>query len=66
MPSTTIQVDLEVREQLRALGRMGESYNDVIKRLLLATRQLPAVRAGARGPSEPARAPVWIPLRDKQ
>ncbi len=44
MPATTIQVDVEVRDRLRALGRMGESYNDVIKRLLLAARHLEPVR----------------------
>jgi predicted CopG family antitoxin len=66
MPTTTIQVDLDVKEQLRALGRMGESYNDVIKRLLVATRHLPAVRAEGRGPPDSGRTPTWIPLRDKQ
>jgi len=38
MTTTTIQVDVEVRDELRARGRMGETYNDVLRRLLIATR----------------------------
>jgi hypothetical protein len=38
MTTTTIQIDVEVREELRARGRMGASYNDVIRELLAATR----------------------------
>lgn len=37
MSSTTIRIESEVRDDLRARGRMGESYNDVIRRLLAAT-----------------------------
>jgi predicted CopG family antitoxin len=66
MPTTTIQVDIEVREQLRSLGRMGESYNDVIKRLLVATRHLPSVRAGGRATGETTPSSAWIPFREKQ
>ncbi len=66
MPSTTIQIDLEVREELRALGRMGESYNDVIKRLLAAARHLEAFRPGARPVAERTGGPLWIPMRDKR
>lgn len=32
---TNIQVSVETREQLKELGKMGESYDDVIKRLLI-------------------------------
>ncbi len=66
MPSTTIQIEIEIRDQLRALGRMGESYNDVIKRLLQASHHLEAFRSGGRGILSQAQGPVWIPLRDKQ
>jgi predicted CopG family antitoxin len=31
---TTIQVSKEVREMLKELGKMGETYDDVIKRLI--------------------------------
>lgn len=65
MPTTTIQVEVEVRDQLRARGRMGESYNDVIRRLLLATRQM----ALPPGPPSPTAAPSpsrnWVPFRDR-
>jgi hypothetical protein len=45
MPSTSIRLDSEVRDQLRARGHKGESYNDVILRLLAATRELEATRS---------------------
>ena len=44
MTITTIQVDTEVRDRLKALGKMGESYNDVLKRLLGVARFLEPVR----------------------
>jgi predicted CopG family antitoxin len=31
---TTIQVSKNVREELKKLGSMGETYDDVIKRLI--------------------------------
>lgn len=34
MPFTTIRIDLETREKLRDLGRKGETYNEIIKRLI--------------------------------
>ena len=37
MSTTTIQIETDVRDLLRARGRMGESYNDVIRRLLSMT-----------------------------
>ena len=37
---TTIQISKEVREQLKELGKMGETYDDVIRRLVkLATQK---------------------------
>jgi negative regulator of replication initiation len=56
MPTTTIQIDIEVRDQLRARGRMGESYNDVLRRLLTATRS-----ADANRPLPPNVAPTSLP-----
>ena len=64
--TTTIQIDLEVREELRSRGRMGESYNDVIKRLLGATRSAQPERSMARGPSPPNLGRPWIPLQDRR
>lgn len=32
--ATTIQISKETREQLRELGKMGETYDDVIRRLI--------------------------------
>ena len=31
---TTIAIEKELRDELKELGKMGDSYNDVIKRLL--------------------------------
>ena len=38
MATTTIQVSIEVRDELRTRGHIGETYDDVIRRLLLTTR----------------------------
>jgi len=34
METTTIQVDSKVRDLLRAFGRKGETYNDIILKLI--------------------------------
>lgn len=34
MPFTTIRIELETREKLRDLGRKGETYNEIIRRLI--------------------------------
>ena len=34
MVFTTIRIDMEVREKLRDLGKKGETYNEIIKRLI--------------------------------
>ncbi len=34
MPITTIQLDRRVKERLRRLGRKGETYNEIVKRVL--------------------------------
>jgi len=65
MPTTTIQVDVEVRDQLRARGRMGESYNDVIRRLLSATRQMAFPPGPGSSPSAPTSSRTWVPFRDR-
>lgn len=31
---TTIQVETAIRKRLQALGKKGETYNDIIKRIL--------------------------------
>jgi len=31
---TTIQITREVRDQLRQLGKMGDTYDEVIRRLI--------------------------------
>lgn len=36
MPFTTIRIELETREKLRDLGKKGETYNEIIKRLISA------------------------------
>jgi len=36
---TTIQISKEAKEQLRELGKMGETYDDVIRRLIKIAKQ---------------------------
>jgi predicted CopG family antitoxin len=56
MPSTTIRLDTETRDELLARGRMGESFDDVVRRLLNATRGLDV------GESAAVRRPAVKPL----
>ena len=37
MPFTTIRIESETRDRLRDLGRKGETYNEIIKRLIETT-----------------------------
>ena len=63
--TTTIQVDIAVRDELRSRGRMGESYNDVIRRLLAVTR---STSSGREVLAERTTAPTtrpWIPQQDR-
>ncbi len=40
MAKTMIQVDVETRDKIKSLGRMGETYSDVLDKLYeLAIRQ---------------------------
>ncbi|MGA7924027.1 MAG: hypothetical protein WCA77_08635 [Thermoplasmata archaeon] len=34
MSTTTIQLDTHVRDQLKSVGRKGETYGEIIERLL--------------------------------
>lgn len=36
---TTIQVSKDVREELKKLGTMGETYDDVIRRLIKKVKE---------------------------
>jgi len=65
MTTTTIQVDTEVREELRARGRMGESYNDVIVRLLAATRPDSPGRTMKPDEAVPVAPELRVPLRQR-
>jgi predicted CopG family antitoxin len=48
MPFTTIRIDMDTREKLRDLGRKGETYNEIIKRLIETARsQQTALEAGS-------------------
>ena len=38
MESTTIQVDTNIRDMLRTFGRKGETYNDIITKLIERAR----------------------------
>lgn len=37
--ATTISISVEMREKLKNLGRAGDSYDDVIRRMYEATRK---------------------------
>ena len=34
MPYTTIRIELETRDKLRNIGKKGETYNEIIRRLI--------------------------------
>jgi hypothetical protein len=34
MTKTTIQIDVTTRDKLNAIGKRGESYDEIIKRLI--------------------------------
>jgi hypothetical protein len=34
MPTTTIPVEKETRDRLRSLGKKGETYNEILMRLM--------------------------------
>jgi len=36
---TTIQISKEVRDELKELGKMGETYDDVIKHLIKIAKE---------------------------
>ena len=40
MKTTTIQVDTETRDTLKALGKKGETYNDIIRKLIKRARYI--------------------------
>ena len=39
---TTIRIDREVHDQLKALGGKGESYSEIIKRLIQVSQEAKA------------------------
>ena len=48
-PVTTIQVEVELVEQLEELGRMHDNYSDVIRRLLSGNCKKPIKTKETRG-----------------
>ena len=44
METTTIQVDSKVRDLLRSFGRKGETYNDIILKLIERARYIEFMR----------------------
>lgn len=52
MPRTTIPLSMETRDRLKALGRKGETYDDLVNRLI--DRHL-GVEGTAAGPHARAR-----------
>jgi len=37
--STTIQISVETREELKALGSKGETYDEIVKKLLRIAKE---------------------------
>lgn len=64
MPRTTITIDTELRDQLRARGRMGESYGDVIARLLAETTLSGSPPSKPAADATVARRRPWRPIQD--
>jgi hypothetical protein len=56
-PTTTIRVTHSVRDELLARGRMGESYSDVIRRLL---SESPAQGGPIRHLTPGIRSPLYV------
>ena len=56
MTSTTIRVELDVRDRLRAIRDDGESYNDVLRRILDGETNVPLEGRG-RSLSRDGRTP---------
>lgn len=48
MPATTIQLTTEVRDRLKNLGKKGETYNDIIQRLLESSEYVEFMRENYR------------------
>ncbi len=44
METTTIQVDIKVRDLLRSFGRKGETYNDIIIKLIERAKYIEFMR----------------------
>ena len=44
MEATTIQVDSKVRDLLKSFGRKGETYNDIILKLIERARYIEFMR----------------------
>jgi hypothetical protein len=44
METTTIQLDSKVRDLLRSFGRKGETYNDIILKLIERARYVEFMR----------------------
>ena len=40
MATTTIQVDIKVRDLLKSFGKKGETYNDIILKLIKRARYI--------------------------
>ena len=40
MEQTTIQISKETREKLKEIGRKGQSYDDIIEKLLEVSRKV--------------------------
>ncbi|MFQ6128962.1 MAG: hypothetical protein ACE5QW_08690 [Thermoplasmata archaeon] len=48
MKATTIQVDTKVRDLLRSFGRKGETYNDIILKLIERARYVEYMKESYR------------------
>jgi guanylate kinase len=62
MAVTTIQLAPSTREQLKAVGRKGETYDQIVRRLLAAAEYMQFMDEQYRILHEDQH---WVPLRDR-
>ena len=48
METTTIQIDTKIRDLLRSFGRKGETYNDIIIKLIQRARYVEFMKENYR------------------
>jgi len=61
MVTTTIQLDTKIRDKLKRLGRKGETYNEIIERLIKESQYIEFMRENYKILDEEEN---WVSLDD--